>query len=399
MSLYAIFTEGDSSPPPPAFATPKPAELPPPPPVQPEAKKFEESSKPDAPSGAHLKFLQSQLKLKKHLAHQTKPKALSKPFEQKNPLKDSGFNLKPRKAVPLAVTDGLALSFIPKALVEDPVNMFGEYNINDEYDPTTPSDYFTAKVQRDERRAKKKMAQEIAERALREHEEEEMKRKKGAAIAPPTALLEESPPAPAEEPQVASTSASDLMPPPSFIPSFGSGSKGLGVAANIMTKMGYKEGSGLGKTEQGMSTALSVEKVGKNAGLIKSEKKEISAQPPQADFGPITSNMAMVRSATKILLLRNMVGKAEIDDGLEPEIRGEMQKYGQVAKVVIHSFKSPEPEEEVRIFVEFTNVAQSTKAFIDLNGRFFGGRAIRAGFYPVNFYEVGNYDKMLLAPS
>ncbi|EPB73548.1 hypothetical protein ANCCEY_07359 [Ancylostoma ceylanicum] len=36
------------------------------------------------------------------------------------------------------------------------------------------------------------------------------------------------------------------MPPPAFLPSFGKAtSKGLGVAANIMSKFGYKHGAGL----------------------------------------------------------------------------------------------------------------------------------------------------------
>lgn len=61
---------------------------------------------------------------------------------------------------------------------------------------------------------------------------------------------------------------------PSFLPSFGSGSKGLGVAASIMSKMGYKEGTGLGRLGQGMSTALKVEHAGRGAGMIIHENDE-----------------------------------------------------------------------------------------------------------------------------
>ena len=49
-------------------------------------------------------------------------------------------------------------------------------------------------------------------------------------------------------------------------------SKGGSVAAKIMSKMGYKMGQGLGKKEQGMSTALQVEKTGKRAGKIIHER-------------------------------------------------------------------------------------------------------------------------------
>lgn len=44
------------------------------------------------------------------------------------------------------------------------------------------------------------------------------------------------------------------------------------VASKIMAKYGYKEGQGLGKSEQGMSTALYVEKTSKRGGKIIHEK-------------------------------------------------------------------------------------------------------------------------------
>lgn len=73
---------------------------------------------------------------------------------------------------------------------------------------------------------------------FREHQEEIAKRTAGAAIAPPKILMEEdSKVEPPAGPDAGSTTSE--MPPPSFIPSFGAG-KGLGVAANIMSKFGYK---------------------------------------------------------------------------------------------------------------------------------------------------------------
>lgn len=44
------------------------------------------------------------------------------------------------------------------------------------------------------------------------------------------------------------------------------------MASKIMAKYGYKEGQGLGKLEQGMSTALFVEKTSKRGGKIIHEK-------------------------------------------------------------------------------------------------------------------------------
>ena len=40
-----------------------------------------------------------------------------------------------------------------------------------------------------------------------------------------------------------------------------------------------------------------------------------------------------------------------------------------------------EPTEAVRIFLQFTRQESALKAFIDLNGRFFGGRSVNASFY------------------
>ena len=44
------------------------------------------------------------------------------------------------------------------------------------------------------------------------------------------------------------------------------------MASKIMAKYGYREGQGLGKSEQGMSTALFVEKTSKRGGKIIHER-------------------------------------------------------------------------------------------------------------------------------
>jgi splicing factor 45 len=45
------------------------------------------------------------------------------------------------------------------------------------------------------------------------------------------------------------------------------------------------------------------------------------------------------------------------------------------------------PDEAVRIFIEFKTLPSAIKALTDLNGRFFGGRAVRASFYDLDKFQ------------
>lgn len=83
-----------------------------------------------------------------------------------------------------------------------------------------------------------------------------------------------------------------------------------------------------------------------------------------------------------------MVGPGDVDDDLEPEVKDECNgKYGDVSSVIIHELPEAPPEEAVRIFVEFKRIESAIKAVVDLNGRFFGGRQVKAGFYSYEKFE------------
>ncbi|CAG0921153.1 unnamed protein product [Notodromas monacha] len=231
----------------------------------------------------------------------------------------------------------------------------------------------------------------------------------GAMIAPPPSLQSEK----------ESNGSAGLNSPAS------GGSTGLAIAAKIMAKYGYKEGQGLGKHEHGISTALQVEKTSKRGGRIIHENQlmppppvpgvapdnEIAANlmppppppgvmpPPPPPGGPPPGAVAaapaaeekpedenniteIMKKPSKVVLLKNMVGPGEVDDFLETEVKDECtQKYGDVIKVIIFEIPNQIPEEAVRIFVEFRRMESAIKAVVDLNGRFFGGRTVKAGFY------------------
>lgn len=84
-----------------------------------------------------------------------------------------------------------------------------------------------------------------------------------------------------------------------------------------------------------------------------------------------------------------MVGPGDVDEELEPEVKDECNtKYGDVIKVIIFELPNAPSDEAVRIFVEFKRIESAIKAVVDLNGRFFGGRQVKAGFYCVEKFAT-----------
>lgn len=333
-------------------------------------------------------------------------------------------NLKSRRDDQDEMPPPPAISIMPNKEGKSPITtgslLGGEWDIRQEYDPAWPNDY--EKIMREKREKKdrdrgddrhkhsddkdrdsnhpysnkhsrrrrdrdrdKERTREMMERNREEEIDREEDRAKrgmgfGAAIAPPPSLMET---AEKKEP---------LPPPPFSGASFQSG-LGTSVAARIMAKYGFKEGQGLGKQEQGMSQALQVEKTSKRGGKIIHEKdipKEPPSPPPEPLLPPppVTPNPSesiteIMKNPSKVVLLRNMVGPGEVDDELEPETKEECGKYGDVVKCLIFELSGSDiPEEEaVRIFIEFKRLESAIKAVVDLNGRYFGGRIVRAGFY------------------
>uniref|UniRef100_A0A3Q1HCF8 Splicing factor 45 n=1 Tax=Anabas testudineus TaxID=64144 RepID=A0A3Q1HCF8_ANATE len=158
------------------------------------------------------------------------------------------------------------------------------------------------------------------------------------------------------------------------------------VAHKIMQKYGFKEGQGLGKHEQGLSTALSVEKTSKRGGkIIVGDAAEKPDPGKKTETNPLTE---ILKNPTKVVLLRNMVGRGEVDEDLEGETKEECEKYGKVVKCVIFEIADVPDDEAVRIFLEFERVESAIKAVVDLNGRYFGGRVVKACFYNLDKFRI-----------
>ncbi|XP_040005084.1 splicing factor 45 isoform X1 [Xiphias gladius] len=317
----------------------------------------------------------------------------------------------------------------------------------DEYDPMFPNDYEkVVKRHREERQRQREQERqkEIEEREKKrkdrhdsgapsgfsrfpateddsdEEEEYEKERRKrsmgGAAIAPPSSLVDRdgsSSYSYEDEGRLARGSKAAIPPPmyedsdrprspPGPTSSFLANMGGT-VAHKIMQKYGFKEGQGLGKHEQGLSTALSVEKTSKRGGKIiigdAAEKPgsslsgvaETSGGGSAADSSKKTETNPLteiLKNPTKVVLLRNMVGRGEVDEDLEGETKEECEKYGKVVKCVIFEIADVPDDEAVRIFLEFERVESAIKAVVDLNGRYFGGRVVKACFYNLDKFRV-----------
>lgn len=99
---------------------------------------------------------------------------------------------------------------------------------------------------------------------------------------------------------------------------------------------------------------------------------------------------------SKVVILRNMVGPEDIDEMLQEEIQDECSKFGVVERVIIYNEKQSEFEDDemadviVKIFVEFSMALETEKARDALNGRYFGGRLVKAELYDQALFDHGD---------
>ncbi|XP_077544432.1 poly(U)-binding-splicing factor hfp isoform X3 [Haemaphysalis longicornis] len=101
----------------------------------------------------------------------------------------------------------------------------------------------------------------------------------------------------------------------------------------------------------------------------------------------------MRRTESCVVVLRNMVAVEDLDDELEAEVTDECGRFGTVKRVIIYQERQSEDDNAdivVKIFVEFSQAQESASARDALNGRFFGGRLVRAELYDQTLYEAND---------
>ena len=250
----------------------------------------------------------------------------------------------------------------------------------DEYDPATPNSYDD--VLRSRALKRKAVELESKRRALEVQRTELAARRKAEAaqpLPPPPPLphlLPEPLPPPPPLPQLPS-----LPVPVEESPAEGGGAPS--VAQRLMQRMGWKQGQGLGPSNEGITEPLVLRKVGKHAGIVVTAPP-LRPVPAAADQQPIS----------RILCLRGVVQPGGVDERLEDEVASECELFGPIVRVLIFEAEDAATlpiDEQVRIFVEFVSTQGAVAARAEMDGRFFGGRLVHASFFPEQRYDLHDF--------
>lgn len=134
-----------------------------------------------------------------------------------------------------------------------------------------------------------------------------------------------------------------------------------------MTKFGWKEGQGLGASESGILSALSVTKPSSAPHpQSKKGKKELAAQaalPSSMSKGrtQIVDGSREARNQeqtlkygepSRVVLLTNLCGLEDVDDDLGGEVAEEANKFGVVERCFVYQVPGEARDDEaVRIFL------------------------------------------------
>ncbi|CAH1784833.1 unnamed protein product [Owenia fusiformis] len=171
---------------------------------------------------------------------------------------------------------------------------------------------------------------------------------------------------------------SGAIPPPGLVNPAMLGGPGLGQAADMV---------GGPKLTEAQKKLVEDEK---NQSLDQQENMQISGSNARH---MVMQKLMRHQTECRVMVLRNMVGPEDLDDELENEVTDECGKYGNVERVIIYQEKQGEEEDAeilVKIFVAFSAPHEVERGIQGLNGRFFGGRIVKAEKYDKDMFEAND---------
>lgn len=184
-------------------------------------------------------------------------------------------------------------------------------SVIEEYDPARPNDYEEYKREKKRKAMEAEMKREVEKRRQEEEEREKREREKERDNDSESRLNISG-----EEAYNRRAAMSGGKRRSSSPPGNGEGfmigkseTSGLGVgvggqmtaAQRMMAKMGWKQGQGLGKLEQGITTPLMAKKTDRRAGVI------VNASENKSSEKKVVKSVNINGEPTRVLLLRNMV--------------------------------------------------------------------------------------------
>ncbi|KAB5589274.1 DNA-damage-repair/toleration protein [Ceratobasidium theobromae] len=180
-----------------------------------------------------------------------------------------------------------------------------------------------------------------------------------------------------------------------------------GFAARLMAKWGHKTGQGLGVNATGIVQPLVVEQAARAKGSKPGGSAGGFGSKEGSRMGKIINANEDVRQkeelerfgeSSPIVVLCNMIGVEDVgDEDLPEEVAQECNKHGVVERVFVHAVYPPPDSEEdsVRVFVKFSGPVGAYKTVRDFDGRFFGGRAVRARYFDERLFESRQFNAPL----
>ncbi|KAL6103663.1 puf60 [Pungitius sinensis] len=117
------------------------------------------------------------------------------------------------------------------------------------------------------------------------------------------------------------------------------------------------------------------------------------ATEPLSEQEHVVMRKLLRQQESTVMVLRNMVGPDDIDDDLEAEVTEECGKFGRVRRVVVYRERQGEEDDAdviVKIFVEFSEAAEMSRAARALNRRWYAGRQVVAEEYEREGFNRGD---------